>query len=205
MADQDEEWTQWGRRADFVAPKPLSPRRIAKLGDALDRADRACSAAWHGDTGRYWLTPDCMPGARFYSLCDRRYRAEVAYVRAINARDLAAMCKMENATRSLTSRAAFELRHAMFDAQAHLEEIEEAGEDFSTNRERIDAQAAADLAERLYVIAERNFRDAERGAKITGNRRRSRSSAPLVTDGYVKTGKYKVIDGVRLPVLEKVE
>src|ERR1700681_561683 len=113
MVDQDHEWTAFGRRADFVAAKPLSPRRIAKLGDALDRAERTCSAAWHGDTGRYWLTPDTMPCERFYSLCDSRHKAELAYVRAITARDLFAKCKLENATRAPKSRAAFELRDAM--------------------------------------------------------------------------------------------
>jgi hypothetical protein len=47
MADyQDQEFTPFGRPVGFVAPKPLSPRCIAKLGDALDRAERACSAAW---------------------------------------------------------------------------------------------------------------------------------------------------------------
>lgn len=153
MADQDQEWTIFGRRADFVAPKPLAPRRIAKLGDALDRAERACSVAWHRDT---------MPCERYYAILDRRCQAEVAYVRAVNSRDLYAKCKLENATRAPKSRSAFELRDAMAAAQAHLEEIEEAGEDFSTARERIDARATADLAERLYDIAERKFRNNER-------------------------------------------
>lgn len=34
--------------------------------------------------------------------------------------------------------------------------------------------------------------------------KRKRSRARLVTDGYVRTGRYKMIDGVRIPVLEKI-
>jgi hypothetical protein len=206
MADQDQEWTSWGRRVGFVALKPPSPRQIAKLGDALDRTERLASHAWTGDTGRYSLTPDTMPAERFYALCDRRCRTEAAYVRAINARDLAAKIKLENAKQPPKSGDAFAYRDALYEAAVRLEVIEDAGPNFSTMRERIDARAAADLAERLHDIAHSKFQDAERTARITGTpRRSSRPRARPVVDGFVKTGKFKMIGGNRVPVLEKVE
>jgi hypothetical protein len=202
----DVEYTPFGRRADFIAPKPLPAREIKKLGDALDHAEVLISRAWHGDHGTYLLQPDTMTAERFYSFCDRRHHAELAYVRAVIARDRFTKWKAETATRPPKSSDAFALRDAMAAASDRLEIIEEAGEDFSTNRERIDARAAADLSEHLYEIAKLKFNEAERVAKITGERPRpARSSARLVTDGYVKTGRYKMVGGNRVPVLEKVE
>ena len=198
------ELDRWGRPPYVVAPK-ISKATVKKRGDALDRADAAVSSAWVGDCGRYWLTPDTMPAEQFHRLCDRRHVAAMKYSSAISARGLAARMKLENARRIPMRRDAVALRDAMHAAQARYDEIVEAGPEFSTERERIDAQTAAELAASIYEIAQAKYHDAQRAERITGTHPRSRPAARLVTDGYVKTGKYKMIDGVRVPVLEKVE
>lgn len=204
MVDLEIEWTKWGRRADFVASKPLPPRKIAKLAAAFDDAEQAASRVWHDDKGSYWMSPDSVPFERWVAISARLHRARLDYISAINARDLFAKCKLENG-RAPKSSDAFKYRDAMSAALDRLDVIEKAGPEFSTERERIDARAAAALAEDLYDIAKSKFEDAERGARITGQpRRSSRPRARAVVDGYVSTGKFKIIDGNRVPVLEKI-
>jgi hypothetical protein len=171
---------------------------LRKLGDALDRAERACSAAWISDDAG-GIVPDTMPCAAYYPLCDALMAAEVAYVRAVNARDRAAR---ERARNQRTTGDAFKLRIAESEAINHRDVLYELGPDFSTERERIDAAAAASQAEDLYAIAERQFQEVQRQAR-NGIRPRPRG-ARLVTDGYVTTG-YKMIDGAPVPMLRKVQ
>jgi hypothetical protein len=161
----DVEYTPFGRRADFIAPKPLPARQIKKLGAALDRAELLASRAWQGDRGTYLLQPDTMTAEQFYKFCDRRHHAELAYIRAVIARDRFTKWKAESATCPPKSSDAFALRDTMAAASDRLAIIEEAGEEFSTNRERIDARAAASLAEHLYGIAKSKFEEADRDAK----------------------------------------
>jgi hypothetical protein len=184
----------------------LPARQIEKLGAAFDHAEVLTSRAWDGDTGRFSFTPDTMPCERYYAICHRRHKAELAYVRAISARNLSIKCKAENAKRAPQSRDRFALEAAMSAASDHLDLIEKCRPNFATKRELIDANAAAVLAESLFEIAKTKFNEVGRAARITGTHPRSRSArSRLVSDGYVKTGKYKMIDGNRVPVLELIE
>jgi len=91
-------------------------------------------------------------------------------------------------------------------AQARLAEIESASDETYSARTHIDAQAIVEFAEIEYRIYERPWlkrmeaQAAERRAKRSGHVTRS-----AVTNGYVKTGKTVLLDGERVPVVERVK
>jgi len=173
--------TRWGRKPDFVAPKPLSARAIKRLGDALDIAEHF--------------------GGRFYQ------SALIKYGEAVTARKLYQECKFENSKRIPKSADKHELEAALAAAEERIDMIEAMRPDFATAREFIDANADYMLAEARCEIAQSKYASDE-GASRRRNaayRYAVGSHSRFVTDGYVKTGKFKMIDGERVPVLEKIE
>ncbi|MHC6156572.1 hypothetical protein ACVSQB_32950 [Bradyrhizobium elkanii] len=202
--------TPFGREPGYVAPRPPSPGKIAKLGDALDRAEQAAGHAWDGDAGTYWGSPDTMPVECYYAICDRRHQAEIAYSRAVNARDHYAQVKAEQSKRTPSHERVAELFTAMAYAQHDLDIIEKAGSDFSSVREAIDAKAKAFHTERLYEIALSKYRGAAREARRQGKPFRDRPRSHPVhfdSDGraFYRTGRYTMRDGVRIPIVEYIQ
>jgi hypothetical protein len=199
--------TRWGREPDFVAPKPKSAREIRKLGDALDEAERAVSAMWAADRGTYTFSPDCVPFAEFERIMKGYHDAKCAYGQAVTARNLYQVCKLENSKRMPKSDDKHALDDAKYAAEARIDELEELGPDFYTHREFIDANAAFTLADQRFDIAEAKYQSEEAASRRRDAAYRAAlgSHSRLVTDGYVKTGKFKMIDGERIPVLEKIE
>jgi hypothetical protein len=81
------------------------------------------------------------------------------------------------------------------------------GTDFYTAREICDAEAIEEGTDEIFSmtfdrcpesVRALKFRIAKRGGKI-------KRRAVTISNGYVKTGKYKMIDGVRIPVVRKAE
>lgn len=188
--------------------KPPSARAIAQLGIALDRAE------WFRNqlTDGYWKPGDDgsvsreRAGiiAREDAILDRFRDALSAYIDAVNARDLCARVKFIRQTKTPRAQDAFPLQDAFYSAWARADYLRDLGEEFSSRRERVDADCARAQAQTIYRIAEAKFQDAELFERRTGISKLPRSRRRIVTDGYVTTGKYKMIDGQRVPVLEKV-
>jgi hypothetical protein len=85
------------------------------------------------------------------------------------------------------------------DAFAKLERckmLRELGPELSTASERVEASAACELALKLYRVAL-----AKRGASNISEVPEPRRKRLAVTDGHVRTGRHKVIDGIRVPVV----
>lgn len=79
---------------------------------------------------------------------------------------------------------------------AHYQTLEALGL-FSTPSERIEVAMARDLAWALYEIA-LSKHGVKSFLRIPSKRR-------AITDGYVHTGKYRTIDGVRVPVVRSLK
>jgi hypothetical protein len=116
------------------------------------------------------------------------------------------------------------LEKEMMSAQTRLAQLRNLGEEFYLFRELLDAEAALEATEGRYeILRERfdpkwrqpnsKFKKAQREFNAEIRREKALKlfdiarlpKARTVTDGYVKTGKFKMINGVRVPVLEKVE
>lgn len=95
----------------------------------------------------------------------------------------------------------YQLYQKLLAAQAHMQ-----SPDLDTARKRCDAEAALEFAEVEYEIYWRAWNE-----RIERQRaeRYSRSHGTIVrhavTDGYMKTRKTVLIDGVRVPVVRTVE
>jgi hypothetical protein len=144
---------RWGSDG-YTPPKPPSTRAISHLATSLDQAERAESIAF-----------DEPISCEVYGcLSDRRHMAEARYVRAINQRDSAERFKAQNRKRLVRAADAFVLKDKMYQAGARHDRLESLGKNFSTVRERIDAQAAAHHTADLYDIAQTKFQDDQREA-----------------------------------------
>ncbi len=127
--------------------KPPSPRAIAQLAFKLERAEQLLDDP-------YYLDEDTARS---------RYRdAIVAYLDAINARDLVARVKFirRKATPSRGDLRA--LYDAMWDARNRSDVLHDLDEQFSSRRERTDADLAASQAEDFYNIARAKFQSTQR-------------------------------------------
>jgi hypothetical protein len=198
--------TQWGREPDFVAPKPLSAREIKKLGGALDRAELQRGDMWADEYDAERLTFADI--ADYIDAIHHAFHvAQMDYGQALDARNLYLRCKFENSKRIPTHQNSLKLMGEMQEARADVDELEELGPDFYTRREFLDANAASALAISLYSIAKQKYESEEAAARRRNAAYRfavGNHSRP-VTDGYVKTGKFEIIDGERVPVLELIE
>jgi hypothetical protein len=201
-----------GRWNGEEPPKPPSPRAIAKLGDELERAERDLNqmrdvAEFCGPNWAEGVPPDEVAQVIAEEAAVRRryFDAELAYIRAVHARLLYDRVKFIRRKTPPCGSDAFALKDAMYDTRVRSDMLHDLGDTFSSRRERIDADCAACQAENLFEIAQAKYQNAERFERRTGIRKRPRSRVRLVTDGYVTTGKYKMIDGARVPVLEKVQ
>jgi hypothetical protein len=180
---------------------------LKMLGDRLDEAERAVSAMMSADRGTYFFSPDSVPFEGYVAIMHRRHVAELAYGRAVTERSRAARERYRNRKTTPRARDAIKLRDKMYETEAHLDEIIAARPEFATTREFIDANAAFTVAGAIYDYAQERYNSDEAVSRrrdaayrfAVGNHSRP------VTDGYVKTGKFKMIDGERVPVLEKIE
>lgn len=191
--------------------KPMSARTIRLRGALLDRAERErdemiftnefCGARWAdgmpADEVAACVAEDEATRSRFRlayeSYCDAVY----ANVRSLKL-------KMENSKRVPKSSDRIPLQLAEWNAENRLDLINDTLWLCSTHREFVDAHAAFMLASHAHVVAKLKFEEAAQFERRTGISKRPRSRVRLVTDGYVTTGRYKTIDGQRVPVLEKV-
>jgi hypothetical protein len=199
--------TQWGREPDFVVPKPLQAREMKKLGAALDRAEY--------ERGHMWDDELINARSKFADADDyvdavhhRLHVADMAYGQALAARNLYCRCKLENSKRIPTHRDVIKLIGEMQEARADIDGLEELGPDFYTRREFLDANSTSALAISVYSIAEQKYRSEEAAARRRNAAYRfavGNHSRLISADGYVRTGKFKMIDGERVPVLEKIE
>ena len=169
IRDADGVWhdADYHRGGPYVEPPPPSARATAKLGDRLAAAECALANAWAADSDptRWTLWPNSMPSEDFYLLCDLHFVAEGNYQCAVSARTSAARDKLRNRKKILRSaKDAVALRGVMYSAEARVNEIEEIGREFYTDREVIDLRAAAWLARDAYEIAQTKFQDAQRQA-----------------------------------------
>jgi hypothetical protein len=129
----------------------------------------------------------------------RYFRLSEAYFGAIRGPVLAARHALENNPDVPCDRhAVLRARDEMRAAQERRRIIFEAGYDFSSKRERLDAAAAEELAESNYEIISERYQRAKRIERNAKTRKRK-----ITSDGLVRTG-YKMIDGVRVPVMERV-
>jgi hypothetical protein len=185
----------------------MSKPNLARLGRDLDNAERAVSAMWAADKGSFTFSPDSVSFEEFERIMQRHHDAELVYGQAMTDRSRAAREKFKARKRAPRSRDAFRLREKLYEAGAHLDEIIECRPELATLREFIDAQAAFNEADAIYDYAEAMYNSEESASRRRDAAYRfavSNHSRP-VTDGYVKTGKFKMIDGERVPVLEKIE
>ena len=184
-------------------PKP----NLARLGRELDEAERAVSAMMSADRGTYFFSPDSVPFKEYVAIMHRRHVAELAYGSAVTGRSRAAREKFRNRKTAPRARDAIKLRDKMYEAEALIDEIEAARPDFATMREFIDANAAFTVASAIYDYAQERYNsdEAQSRRRNAAYRFAVGTHSRLVTDGYVKTGKFKMIDGERVPVLEKIE
>ncbi len=194
-----------------IPPKPLSARMIAKLADKLDRADVAyrrmldaaeiCGPRWAEGVAESEIERVIADeeGIR------RRFRdTKERYSDAVYARVRYQKYRLETSKQIPKSTDKFALDSAWYAASNHYDLIADLG-GLAYARELIDANAAFMLADHALEVAKTKFEDAARFERRTGIRKCPRSSVRLVTDGYVRTGKYKMIDGARVPVLEKIQ
>jgi hypothetical protein len=180
MADQFIELNSRGRPLEFVPPK-VSKRMLAKLAATLDAADIECER--EDDLDERGFYDGCACDAcwnAIEAIRNRRYDAALEYSDAVSARTLIARIKKENSKRVPTASEGHKIRDAASKAAVHLRELCEAGPDFYTTREIIDARAAAHLTDALFEIAHEKFQDAERQG-------RADKAAGIVRTGYQPT------------------
>jgi hypothetical protein len=172
----------------------------------------AAEIAWRGDDGKQesWSTLRA---------------AKQSYFKAVRNKWLEEQAKLDGAKLvRIDIYKLAKLEKEMMSAQTRLARLQNLGEEFYLFRELLDAEAALEASEgRFEILRERfdpkwrqpnsKFKKAQRAfnaeirrenaEKLFGIARSPKARA--VTDGYVKTGKFKMVDGVRVPVLEKVE
>jgi hypothetical protein len=162
---------------DHDPPKPMKAAQIAHVGDLLDTIEKI-TTIWHPDRADY----------------ERRYRL------ALRDRVWYELARFAKVKRVPNMRDGQRLRDEMINAWVKLYRLEEAQSlGVCTMREMCDARAAYALADSKFQIAQKKFRTGITRPGGYGTKGRT------ITNGYVKTGKYKMIDGVRVPVVEKVE
>jgi hypothetical protein len=212
--------TPFGREPDFVAPKPPSPRKIAKLANDLERLEWLRDNMWEDDRYRKWRRArmDVLElrdhteadlealDPCFYSeeIQRRLHVAHLAYSDALAARNLFEKVKAEQSKRMPRYEQVDALSRRAAHAEHHFDIIEKCRPDFASLREFVEAHAAHCLANDLYEIALRKFRSAARMARLAGKPFRDRPRRHVITNGYVTTGQYKMINGVRVPVVETI-
>jgi hypothetical protein len=180
MADHFIEFDGRGRPLEFVPPK-ISKRKIAKLAAALDTADIECER--EDDLDERGFYNGCACDAcwnAIEAIRNRRHDAALEYSDAVGARSLIARIKKENSQRVSTASEGHKIKYAASKAAVHLHELCEAGPDFYTTREMIDARANAHLTDALFEIAQEKFQDAER-------QERADKAAGIVRTGYEPT------------------
>jgi hypothetical protein len=132
-------------------------------------------------------------------ICHRHFVLRQAYFSAIRGPVLAARRALENnPIASCDIGSLLRAQDEMEAAQERRRIILEAGSDFSSERERIDAAAAEELAESNFEIISERY---DRAKRIEHNARTRERK--ITADGFVRTG-HKMIDGVRVPVMERV-
>ncbi len=171
----------FGHPPDYMPPKPPSPRKIAMLGDKLDRLERLRDHMWDEDRYRRWFSARynaiekselsdedieaLEPHAYSREVQHRLYIARMEYGQVLTARNDYLTRKAQLSKQRVKSQDKRPLWDAMFKAEQHLDLIVAAGSGFSTQREFIDAHAAHCLASTLHDIAEKKFDIQEREAR----------------------------------------
>jgi hypothetical protein len=140
-------------------------------------------------------------------ICHRHFIARQDYFSAIRGPVLAAR-RAPEADRNAPCDIDTVLRaeDAMKAGQEYLARIFEAGSDFSSARERLDAEAAEELAESNYeLLSEKYFAKADAKRALREARRNGTVKRVKVRNGFVPTGGYVRVDGVRIQIVERVQ
>jgi hypothetical protein len=95
------------------------------------------------------------------------------------------------------------LRNELAAAQARLAELHELGEGFYSFRDLLDAEAAVERAEGRFDFFAARLAQARRDEILIKAGKMKRPKTRLVSDGFVRTG-YKIVDGRRVPIWEKI-
>ena len=148
--------------------KPKSPAQIAKLGDALDRAERRKNQLV--DTAEFCgpLADDIPPDEVAAIIADdeairTQYRAaHWAYAEAVTERVHHQMRRLENSKCVPKSGDRIPLEAARWTAEDRVELIDAMYPQFASAREFIDANAAFMIAEHAYEVARDKFQEAAR-------------------------------------------
>ena len=177
--------TTFKRKLQDTVP---SACEIARLGTKLDQVDAQFSELFGDGTGH---VPEV--------LCIKHFHASQDYFGAARVPVLAAREKLLAAPpRADDGKLAHELGQIMIAAQQHRATLLKAGSEFSTERERLDAACAEELAESNFEIVCDRWLERKRA------RRAGRIKRATITDGYVSTGKTVLVDGERVPVVHRV-
>lgn len=180
MVDHLNEWDSRGRPLEFVPPK-ISKRKVANLAAALDAADIECEREDDLDERGFYSGCGCDAcWNAIEAIRNRRHDAALEYSDAVGARTHIARIKKDNSKRAPTASEGHKIKDAASKAAVHLHELCEAGPDFYTTREIIDARAAVVLTDALFEIAQEKFQDAERQG-------RADRAAGIVRTGYQPT------------------
>jgi hypothetical protein len=204
--------TRYGREPGLVPEKPISARAMAQLAFKLERAEHCFNqmldvSEFCGPNWAESLDPDVINKviAEEDGIRRRYLEAKDRYADAVYARVDYEKYKLENSKRVPKSSDKIALETAKYEAEQRVDLINDMRPHFASVREFIDANAALMLADHAFDVAKTKFQDAVLLERRTGIRPRSRSNLRFVTDGYTTTGKYKMIDGQRVPVVEKVQ
>jgi hypothetical protein len=203
--------TRYGREPGRLPEKPIGARAVAQLAFLLERAEHCFNqmldvSEFCGPNWAEGLDQDVIKEVTAEEDSIRlRYReAKDKYADAVYAGVDYKKYQLENSKRVPKSSDKIALETAKYEAERRVDLINDMRPHFASAREVIDANAALMLADHAFGVAKTKFQDASLLERRTGIRPRSRPNLRLVTDGYLTTGRYKVIDGQRVPVVEKV-
>jgi hypothetical protein len=166
----------------------LTTHELARLGDELDAAEAFA-------VGLAFADGFAEVGVNLFHLRGNYFG---------KARDpwFAAIKKLEDRRKATTRDEVHRAFTAWEAVRAHLDMLFALGPDFYNAREICDAQAVDEGTEQLFLVSHDKcpecshlWRDARRDGTVTRK---------LVINGVVKTGRYKKIDGVRIPIVERV-
>lgn len=189
-----------------------------KLADDFDQTERGLSdaenrraAVWNKiEDARHGLinlsTDDYVAekiklGNLDREISDLKYEIAILrdrYERLILVRD------MKVTTRAPTPERLYDLDRQVSAAFQRRTEIRAARPDFATLREVVDADLTYYTARWRFDASRRLFNKAMRAARSAGKSFRVHPQRPQVVNGYVKTGRFKLVNGVRVPVVETV-
>jgi hypothetical protein len=176
---------RWGHPVGEVPPKPLSPRAIAKLGAAYERAEQARNQM--ADMVEFCgpLTSDIPPEeaaaieAEEEAIRQRHREAQARYTDAVYARVRYLKWKMENSTRRVKSSDEFKLWCTKSATEQRIDLMNDMFPDFASGREWTDANAAFMLADHAYDVAKTKFEDAARENSQDRRAQQARRPAPM--------------------------